>query len=64
VVFLDNIPVIHRLPSLSTWQEVEDIFNAEFDRAFYVPVDVPAAIARVIERSGEPLARAAEGAAP
>jgi multiple sugar transport system substrate-binding protein len=64
-VFLDNIPVIHRLPSLSTWPEVEDIFNAEFDRAFYVPVDVPAAITRVIERSGEPLARAAaEGAAP
>jgi multiple sugar transport system substrate-binding protein len=64
-VFLANIPAIHRLPSLSTWPEVEDIFNAEFDRAFSVPLDVPAAIARVIERSGEPLARAAaEDAAP
>jgi multiple sugar transport system substrate-binding protein len=58
-VFLDNIPSIHRLPSLSTWPEVEDIFNAEFDRAFYVPLDVPAAIDRVIEQSREPFARAA-----
>jgi multiple sugar transport system substrate-binding protein len=58
-VFLDNIPAIHRLPSLSTWPEVEDVFNAEFDRAFYVPVDVPAAVARVIEQSGDAFARAA-----
>ncbi len=59
-VFLDNIPAIHRLPSMSTWPEVEDIFNAEFDRAFYVPIDVPAAIDRVIEQSRDAFARAAE----
>lgn len=58
-VFLDNIPAIHRLPSISTWTEVEDIFNAEFDRAFFEPVDVPAAIDRVIERSEDAFARAA-----
>lgn len=58
-VFLDNIPAIHRLPSISTWPEIEEIFNAEFDRAFYAPVDVPAAVARVIEQSSEPFARAA-----
>ena len=58
-VFLDNIPAIHRLPSLSTWSEVEDVFNAEFDRAFYAPIDVPAAVARVIEQSGDAFARAA-----
>jgi multiple sugar transport system substrate-binding protein len=63
-VFLDNIPAIHRLPSLSTWPEVEDIFNAEFDRAFYVPLDVPAAIDRVIEQSRDPFARAAGSNAP
>jgi multiple sugar transport system substrate-binding protein len=64
-VFLANIPAIHRLPSLSTWPEVEDIFNAEFDRAFYVPVDVPAAVERVIEQSRDAFARAAaEGGAP
>jgi multiple sugar transport system substrate-binding protein len=61
-VFLDNIPAIHRLPSLSTWPEVEDIFNAEFDRAFYNPIDVPTAVARVIERSHEAFVRAAEEA--
>ena len=61
-VFLDNVPAIHRLPSLSTWPEVEDMFNAEFDRAFYVPVDVPAAIDRVIAQSREPFARAAADA--
>ncbi len=61
-VFLTNIPAIHRLPSLSTWPEVEDIFNAEFDRAFYVPIDVPAAIDRVIAQSREPFARAAADA--
>jgi multiple sugar transport system substrate-binding protein len=64
-VFVDNIPAIHRLPSLSTWPEVEDIFNAEFDRAFYVPVDVLAAITRVIEQSRDTFARAAaEDATP
>jgi multiple sugar transport system substrate-binding protein len=64
-VFVDTIPAIHRLPSLSTWPEVEDIVNAEFDRAFYVPVDVPAAIARVIEQSRDTFARAAaEDATP
>jgi multiple sugar transport system substrate-binding protein len=58
-VFLDTIPTIHRLPSLSTWPEVEDIVNAEFDRAFYVPIDVPAAVDRVIEQSRDAFARAA-----
>jgi multiple sugar transport system substrate-binding protein len=58
-VFLDNIPAIHRLPSLSTWPEVEDIFNAEFDRAFYVPIDVSVAVDRVIEQSRDAFARAA-----
>jgi multiple sugar transport system substrate-binding protein len=58
-VFLDTIPTVHRLPSLSTWPEVEDIFNAEFDRALYVPVDVPAAVDRVIEQSRDAFARAA-----
>jgi multiple sugar transport system substrate-binding protein len=63
-VFLDNIPAIHRLPSMSTWPEVEDIFNAEFDRAFYVPLDVPAAVDRVIEQSRDPFARATGSSAP
>jgi multiple sugar transport system substrate-binding protein len=58
-VFVDYIPVIHRLPSISTWPEIEDVFNAELDRAFYAPLDVPAAVARVIEESRDAFARAA-----
>jgi multiple sugar transport system substrate-binding protein len=60
-VFLDNIPLIHRLPSISTWPEVEDAFNAEFDRAFYEPIDVPAAVAAATANSQDAFARAAEG---
>jgi len=58
-VFLANIPHIHRLPAMSTWPEIEDIFNAEFDRAFAIEIDVPAAIARVIAKSEDAFARAA-----
>ena len=64
-VFLDNIPTIHRLPSISTWPEIEDIFNAEFDRAFYVKIDIPSAVERVIAGSHDAFARAAaSGPAP
>jgi hypothetical protein len=35
---------MRRFPTLSTWPEVENAFNAEFDRAFYEEVDVQAAI--------------------
>ncbi len=58
-VFLDNIAVMHRLPSLSTWPEVEDVFNAEFDRSFYAPLDVPAAVATVTAKSRAAFDRAA-----
>lgn len=58
-VYLDNVAVMHRLPSISTWPEVEDAFNAEFDRAFYEPIDVPAAVAAVMENSQPAFDRAA-----
>jgi len=58
-VFLDNIPLIRRLPSISTWPEVEDAFNAEFDRAFYAPIDVPAALAAASVNSQPAFDRAA-----
>jgi multiple sugar transport system substrate-binding protein len=62
-VFLENIPVVHRLPSLSTWPEIEDIFNAEFDRALYVEIDVAAAVERVVAQSRDAFARGARGVA-
>jgi multiple sugar transport system substrate-binding protein len=62
-VFLDNVPIMHRLPSTSTWPEVEDAFNAEFDRAFYEPIDIAAAAAAATANSQDAFARAAsEGA--
>ncbi|HEY7036444.1 MAG TPA: sugar ABC transporter substrate-binding protein [Thermomicrobiales bacterium] len=58
-VFVDNIAIMHRLPSISTWPEVEDAFDAEFDRSFYVAVDVPAAIATVTANAKAAFDRAA-----
>ncbi len=62
-VFLDNIPAIHRLPLLSTWPEVEDTFNAEFDRASTSRSTCRQPSPRVIEQSRDSFARAEEGAA-
>jgi multiple sugar transport system substrate-binding protein len=57
-VYLENIPVMHRLPSTSTWPEVEDAFNAEFDRSFYEPIDIPAAVAAATANSQDAFQRA------
>ncbi len=58
-VYLDNIAIMHRLPSTSTWAEVEDIFNAEFDRSFYIEdFDVAAAAAAAIANSRDAFDRA------
>ncbi len=62
-VFIDNIPAIHRLPTISTWTEVEDAFNAEFDQAFYEPIDIPAAVQTLTENTVPIFERAAEDAA-
>jgi multiple sugar transport system substrate-binding protein len=61
-VFIDNIPNIYRLPTTSTWAEVEDAFNAEFDQAFYQPIDIAAAVQTVTENTVPIFARAAEDA--
>ncbi len=59
-VYLDNVEVMHRLPSTSTWTEVEDAFNAEFDRSFYIEdFDVAAAAAAVTANSKDAFDRAA-----
>jgi multiple sugar transport system substrate-binding protein len=58
-VYLDNIQVMHRLPSISTWVEIEDIFNAEFDRSFYIEdFDVAAAASAAIANSKDAFERA------
>ena len=57
-VFLDNTSVMHRLPSISTWPEVEDAFNAEFDRSFYEAIHIPAAGPAATANSQEAFNRA------
>ena len=59
-VYLENISVMNRLPSISTWPEIEDAFDAEFDRALYEPVDIEAAVATVIKNAQAAIDRSAE----
>lgn len=58
-VFLDNVEILDRLPNISTWLEVEDAFNAKFERAFYEEIDVPAAVDEVIAET-EPIFQRAQ----
>lgn len=59
-VYLSNIQIMHRLPSISTWVEVEDAFDAEFDRSFYIEdFDVAGAAAAAIANSKDAFDRAA-----
>jgi multiple sugar transport system substrate-binding protein len=50
-VYLDNVAIMSRLPNISTWPEVEDAFNAKFERIFYDEIDIPAAAAEVVAES-------------
>jgi multiple sugar transport system substrate-binding protein len=59
-VFLDTIPALRRVPSIATWPEIEDIFNAEFQQALHGEVDLDTAIANV-EAKTEDAFRRAEG---
>lgn len=59
-VYLDNLEVIQRLPNISTWLEIEDTFNAKFERIFYDDIDIPATVADVIAETKPIFARAAE----
>ncbi len=58
-VYLDTIPAIRRVPSISTWPEVEDIFNNTLGRAFYGEVPVDEAIALAQARAEDAFRRAA-----
>ncbi|HYH12564.1 MAG TPA: sugar ABC transporter substrate-binding protein [Thermomicrobiales bacterium] len=60
-VFLDTIPALRRVPSTSTWPEVEDIFNAEFQKALYGEVDLDEAIANVQANTEDAFRRAQGG---
>ena len=59
-VYLDTIPQIRRVPSISTWPEVEDAFNTTLGRAFYGEIPLDDAIALAQARSEDAFRRAAE----
>ena len=58
-VYLDTIPQIRRVPSISTWPEVEEAFNTTLGRAFYGEVPIDDAIALAQSRSEDAFRRAA-----
>jgi multiple sugar transport system substrate-binding protein len=59
-VFLDTIPQIRRVPSISTWAEIEDATEGIFETAMYDDLP-PATIAREVDRATRPIfARARE----
>jgi hypothetical protein len=49
---------LRRAPNLTTWPEVEDAFRVAFRRAFYVEMDIPAALEVVAFRAEEAFQRA------
>ena len=61
-VYLDTIPMLGRVPSLSTWPEIEDIFNAEFQKALYTEIDLDEALQHVEANTEDAFRRAAENA--
>ena len=58
-VFLDTIPQIRRVPSISTWPEVEEAFNTTLGRAFYDEIPIDDAIALAQDRAESAFRRAA-----
>ncbi len=64
-VYLDAVPTLRRVPSISTWPEVEDVFNAEFQRALYdESFDLDQAIADVEANTEDAFRRAIEEDGP
>jgi multiple sugar transport system substrate-binding protein len=59
-VYLDTVPQIRRVPSISTWPEVEEAFQNTLGRAFYGEVPLEDAIAIAKARSEQAFQRAAE----
>lgn len=58
-VYLDAIAGVRRAPNLTTWPEVEDAFRVAFRRAFYVEMDIQAALEVVAFRAEDAFVRAA-----
>jgi multiple sugar transport system substrate-binding protein len=53
-VFLDGIPTIRRVPTISTWPEIEDAAEGILENGLYLGQD-PARVARELDRVTRPL---------
>jgi len=59
--FLDNIPIIQRVPHISTWPEIEDTANGMIEEGFYAGGEATE-VAVAVDQATKPMfARAAEG---
>ncbi len=52
-VFLDNAPVMRRVPIISTWQEIEGVADEEIERAFYGDITAEEAARLAVQRTEE-----------
>jgi multiple sugar transport system substrate-binding protein len=57
-VFLDTIPVIQRLPNVSTWPEIEDVANTILERAFYDDQPAATTATEIVQQTQPIFARA------
>jgi len=59
-VFLDTIPFIRRVPSVSTWPEIEDAANPILENGMYLPNQRPDEVAAAVVEATTPLFARAE----
>ena len=52
-VFIDAIPLLQRVPTMSTWAAIEEIVSREIERAYYGDVSVVEAAEAAIDRTSE-----------
>ena len=53
-VFLDGIPTIQRVPTISTWPEIEDVAEGILENGLYLGQD-PLRVARDLDKATRPL---------
>lgn len=57
-VFLNNAPILRRVPVISTWQEIEAVASEEIERAFYGDISPEEAARLSFQRTEEYFLRA------
>ena len=57
-VFLDTIPAIRRVPTISTWPEIEDAAESIIEQGLYRGVPADEVAQQLIERTTPMFARA------